>query len=37
MCADLPLALKLLNYQPTTPLGVGLRSTLEQNTRIRQK
>jgi UDP-glucose 4-epimerase len=37
MCADLTLAQKLLNYQPTTPLGVGLRSTLEQDTRIRQK
>lgn len=37
MCADLTLAQKLLNYQPTTPLGVGLRSTLEQDERIRQK
>jgi len=37
MCADLTLAQKLLNYQPTTTLGLGLRNTLEQDERIRQK
>ena len=37
MCADLTLAQKLLNYQPTTSLEQGLRSTLEQDARIRLK
>ena len=37
MCADLTLAQKLLNYQPTTSLEMGLRNTLEHDARIRQK
>ncbi len=36
MCADLTLAKQKLNYQPSTPLEVGLRLTLEKDARLRQ-
>ncbi len=37
MCADLTLAKTKLNYQPQTPLPVGLRLTLEKDPRFSQK
>ena len=37
MCADLTLAKTKLNYQPQTPLPVGLRLTLEKDPRFNQK
>ena len=37
MCADLTLAKTRLNYQPQTPLPVGLRLTFEKDPRFSQK
>ena len=36
MCADLTLAREKLNYQPTIPIEIGLRMTLERDLRLRQ-
>jgi UDP-glucose 4-epimerase len=36
MCADLTLAREKLNYQPTIPIEIGLRMTLERDPRLRQ-
>ena len=37
MCADLTLAREILNYKPKTSLADGLRKTLEQDARLRQR
>lgn len=36
MCADLALAREKLGYDPTVPLEVGLRMTLEKDARLKQ-
>ena len=36
MCADLTLAREKLNYQPTIPIEMGLRMTLERDSRLHQ-